>query len=301
MIKGVYTALITPFLSDGSLDEEGLKENLKAQIRAGVEGIVVLGTTGEAPTLRQKEKERIVKITRDIVKPPMQLIVGTGSYSTAQTIEDTKRAAESGADAALIVTPYYNRPTQEGFYLHFKAIVEATKLPIIVYNVPSRCGQNLATPTLKRLAGFPTIVAVKEASGSITQMMEVIETIIPERPDFKVLSGDDNLTLPLMAIGGHGILSVVSNLVPDLIKQLVDACFANEWEEARKQHYQLLPLFRAAFIETNPIPIKALMQLEGYAAGPCRLPLCGLTQDNERKIRHIHETLKLPLLEHTHG
>lgn len=294
--EGAYTAIITPFLNDESFDEEGFITLLDEQIKAKMTGIVVLGTTGESPTLSPQEKKRIMTLAREKIKAPMQLLVGTGSYSTARTIEETKRAEELGADGALIVTPYYNKPTQEGLFLHFQAVANQTMLPIMVYNIQGRTGQNLATPTLRRLADIENIVAVKEASGSISQMMEVIESVVAARPDFKVLSGDDNLTLPLMAIGGHGIVSVVSNLVPSLILNLYQLCQSGDFKAAQSLHYQLLPLFRGAFIETNPIPIKALLHFEERPSGPCRLPLCPLSQENEKKLRHLHETLKLPLL-----
>lgn len=296
--EGAYTALITPFLNDESFDEEGFIILLEEQIKAKMTGVVVLGTTGEAPTLSPQEKKRIITLARQIIKPPMQLLVGTGSYSTTRTIEETKRAEELGADGALIVTPYYNKPTQEGLFLHFQAICHQTKLPIMVYNIQGRTSQNLATSTLRRLADLENIVAIKEASGSIAQMMEVIETVVGAKPDFKVLSGDDNLTLPLMAIGGHGIVSVLSNLIPSLILNLYQLCQSKDFKAAQSLHYQLLPLFRGAFIETNPIPIKALLQFEEKPAGPCRLPLCSLSQENEKKLRHLHETIKLPLLCH---
>lgn len=298
IFEGVYTAIITPFLNDGSFDEEGFLSLLEEQIKAKVTGIVVLGTTGEAPTLSPQEKKRIITLARNALKSNTQLIVGTGSYSTSRTIEETKRAEELGADAALIVTPYYNKPTQEGLFLHYQAVAGQTRLPIIIYNIQGRTGQNLLTSTLKRLSEIQNIVAIKESSGNILQMMEVIETVVAARPDFKVLSGDDVLTLPLMSIGGHGIVSVVSNLVPALVLNLYQLCLAGDWKGAQNLHYQLLPLFRGAFIETNPIPIKTLMHFEGKPSGPCRLPLCPLTQENEKKLRHIHETIKLPLLCH---
>jgi 4-hydroxy-tetrahydrodipicolinate synthase len=296
MIEGVYTVLITPFHADGSLDKEGLQHLIQRQIQAHVHGIVVLGTTSETPTLTANEKKTILQLSRKWIPTSIQLIAGTGLYSTAASIEETKQAEAFGADAALIVTPYYNKPTQEGLFLHFEAIAKASSLPIIVYNIASRTGQNLQTSTLKRLMHIPSIVGVKEASGSISQIMEVIEAKQEVRPDFTVLSGDDNLTLPLMALGGDGVFSVVSNLIPGLIKELYDLTRSNDWKPARKIHYELLPLFRGAFIETNPIPIKALMHFEGLPSGHCRLPLCALAPENEKKLRHLHETIKLPLL-----
>lgn len=289
--QGVYTVTITPFHSDGSFDEEGFHKLIERQVDAQVDGIVVLGTTGEAPTLSLEEKKKIIQIARRTIKSSTKLVVGTGSYSTETTIEETRIAENLGADAALVVTPYYNKPTQEGLYLHYKTLAESTKLPIILYNIQGRCGQNLATSTLSRLFEFPTIIGVKEASANIPQIMDVIEAAKNYRPDFRIFSGDDNLTLPIMALGGHGVLSVASNLVPHQIIELCRACLENNWEEARKLHYELLPLFRGIFIETNPIPIKALMQWEGLPAGPCRLPLCHLMPENEKAIRHLHKTL----------
>jgi 4-hydroxy-tetrahydrodipicolinate synthase len=297
--EGVYTAIITPFLSNGALDEEGLIQLIDRQISANINGIVVLGTTGEAPTLTPQEKRRIIQLARERIRSPVQLLAGTGSYATSTTIEETKKAEEWGVDGALVVTPYYNKPTQEGLFLHYQALAKATSLPILIYNIQGRTGQNLQTSILKKLAEIPSIVAVKEAAGNMIQMMEVIEMAAQCPYDFKVLSGDDNLTLPLMAIGGHGIISVVSNLVPELILELYHKCLANEWDLARQLHYLLLPLFRGAFIETNPIPIKTLLQFDGLPSGPCRLPLSFLTAENEKKLRHLHETIKLPLL--THG
>ena len=294
--QGVHTAIITPFKSNGSYDEGGFKELLEKQIDACVQGIVVLGTTGESPTLTGDEKKRIVQFARKNIPSSIQLIVGTGTNSTTSTIENTRLAEEWGADGALVVAPYYNKPMQEGLFLHYKTLTESTKLPIIIYNITGRTGVNIQTSTLKRLVNLPTIVGVKEASGNIAQMMEVIEMRDHERPDFKVLSGDDNLTLPLMAIGGDGIISVVSNLIPELIAKLYRHCVNENWEEARQLHYQLLPLFKGAFIETNPIPIKTLMHFSGLPSGPCRLPLSPPLPENEKSLRHLYETIKLSLM-----
>lgn len=289
-IHGVYTVLITPFNKHGILDEEGLRLLIRRQIEACVEGVVCLGTTGECPTLTEQEQRRVMTICREETQGRMALIVGTGSYSTAHTIESTQQAQDLRADAALIVTPYYNKPTQEGLYLHYKAIAEAVDLPIIIYNVHYRTCQNLQTDTLKRLIDIPSIVGVKEASGNISQISDVIELARNARPDFSVMSGDDNMTLPVMALGGHGILSVASNLVPDKIKELVDAAACGDFESARNHHYQLAPLFKAMFIETNPIPIKAAMQLGGLPSGNCRLPLCQLSPENARTLECVVKT-----------
>lgn len=284
-LKGLYTAIITPFDSQGKLDIEGFRRNLHYQIRHKVDGIVVLGTTGEDPTLTPEEKQTVVEIALEEVKGKGVVIVGTGSYSTEATIAATRKAKEMGADAALIVTPYYNRPTQEGLYRHFAAICEAVSFPICVYNIQGRTGQNLHTETLQRLMQFPAIIGVKEASGNIMQINEVIESARQKQPFLSILSGDDALTLPLVALGGHGVISVVSNLIPGPVQKLVQAALSGDLEEARSWHYQLLPFFKAAFIETNPIPIKAAMQLCGMASGPCRLPLCDLAPPNLIKIQ----------------
>lgn len=242
-IQGLYTAIITPFNKDGKLDKEGLRENIRYQIAGGVDGIAVLGTTGEAPTLSYQEKEDIMSIAKDECEDKVKLMCGTGSYSTEQTIINTKLAYAQGADSALIVTPYYNKPTQEGLYLHFKAVAESTPdLPILVYNIQGRTGQNLTTKTLERLAKIPNIAGVKEASGNIIQMMDVIENISLKRPDFSVMSGDDALTFALMALGGHGVVSVVSNLIPGEIKALVSALAEGNYSEAKFLHYRLMPL-----------------------------------------------------------
>jgi 4-hydroxy-tetrahydrodipicolinate synthase len=290
-LEGVYTAIVTPFDSKGKLDQEGLRANLRYQLHHQVKGIVVLGTTGEAPTLNAHEKQTIIEIAREEVKDKADLIVGTGSYSTEQTIEATLKAQEMGADAALIVTPYYNKPTQEGLYRHFERICKTVSIPICVYNIQGRTGQNLQTDTLHRMALFPSIIGVKESSGNILQINEVLEKVGRNHSHFRVLSGDDALTLPLMALGGHGVISVVSNLVPGPIQNLVQAALSGDFQHARHWHYQLLPLFKAAFIETNPIPIKAAMQVCGMAAGSCRLPLCDLDASNFQKLEQVLNTL----------
>lgn len=296
--RGVYTALITPFKSNGSLDEEGFSKLLKLQLDGGCHGIVVLGTTGEASTLTPEEKKKIIQMARNAIPPSIKLLVGTGSNCTKTTIEDTLQAEKEGADAALVIAPYCNKPTQEGLFLHYQAIAHASKLPLLVYNICSRTGVNIQTATLRKLALMPSIMGVKEASGTLQQMMEVIEMASVERPDFSILSGDDNLTLPLIALGGHGVISVLSNLVPEMIVELYQLSLAESWVQARELHYRLLPLFRGAFIETNPSPIKALMHFKGLPSGPCRLPLSGLTPESEKHLRHLYETFKFPLFAH---
>jgi 4-hydroxy-tetrahydrodipicolinate synthase len=293
MFKGLYTAIVTPFDAKGNLDLEGLRANIQYQIANRVDGIVVLGTTGESPTLNEHEKKVVISVAQEECAGKIQFIVGTGAYSTALTIEYTQKAKDLGAEAVLVVTPYYNRPTQEGLYRHYMALADAVEIPIIVYNIQGRTCQNLATNTLKRLSAHPNIVTVKEASGNVHQMAEVFETIALTNPNFSILSGDDALTLTCMALGGHGIISVVSNLIPDLKRELVDALQAENYPLARQLHYKLLPLFRGAFIETNPIPIKAMMNACGMAAGPCRLPLCELLPENQRKVEELVKEYEL--------
>ncbi len=290
-IEGLYSVVITPFHADGSLNIEGFKHNLHFQLQHNVDGIVILGTTGEAPTVTENEKELLIKTARKEIPTHTTMMVGTGYYSTETTIHATKVAKDLGADAALIVTPYYNKPTQEGIFRHFQAITQKVDLPLMLYNHQGRTGQNIQTETLKRIASLSNVVGVKEASGNINQMMDVVEQLRKINPNFSVMSGDDMLTLALMAHGGDGILSVVSNLVPGMIKALVDAAAIGDYNEARRLHFELLPLFRDTFIETNPIPIKYMMELCGMPAGPTRLPLCELRPESQRKIKELLNNL----------
>lgn len=291
-LESLYTVVITPFDPQGQLDKEGLRLNLRNQLNHGIKGIVVLGTTGEAPTLTSHEKRTIIEIAVEEVKGKASLYVGTGSYSTAQTIADTREAQHLGANGALIVTPYYNKPTQEGLFRHFAAICDAVQFPVCIYNIHGRTGQNLETSTLQRLLVYPSIIGVKESSGNMMQVNDVLEVIGKSRPDIRVLSGDDALTLPIMSLGGHGIFSVASNVIPGPINQMVQALSKGDFTLARSLHYQMLPFFKAAFIETNPIPIKAAMQLCSKPAGGCRLPLCDLTSANHQKLKEV--LLSLP-------
>ena len=288
-LEGLFTAVATPFLPSGDLDQEGLRANLRFQMHHEVNGIVVLGSTGEDPTLTSQEREKIVAIALEEVKNKALLFVGTGSYSTKEAIARTDKAKEMGADGALIVTPYYNKPTQEGLYLHYAAIASAVDLPICIYNIQGRTGQNLQTATLERLFSFPNIIGVKEGSCNLFQIIEVIAAAKKWRPDFKIMSSDDALTLPLMGCGGHGIISVVSNVFPGYLKNMVDAALQGDFKTAQDWHYQLLPFFNACFIETNPIPIKAAMNHLGMPAGPCRLPLCDLSESNLLKLHTVLE------------
>jgi len=287
LVSGVYTALITPFDTKGKLDEKGLVKLIKMQINNDVDGILCLGTTAESPTLTEDETKKIITLARKEITKPIKLMVGCGSNSTDSAIAKTKIAEKLGADSILSVVPYYNRPTQEGLYLHFKAIAKATKLPIILYNIPSRTSQNLEVKTILRLAEIKNIVGIKECSGSFSQTMDIIHEVAKIRSDFSILSGDDISILPLIALGGDGIISVMSNLIPDKIKLLVENALEGDFEGARKIHNELLPLIKAAFIETNPAPIKAMMNLLKLPAGPCRLPLAPLTPESLTLIKKI--------------
>ena len=282
--EGAITAMVTPFSQNGEVDYGGLRNNVRFQIKEGISGLLPLGTTGETPTLSAEEKEKVAKAVIEEAGGKVPVLVGTGSYSTKTTIEQTKKAKELGADAALIVSPYYNKPTQEGLYLHFKSVAESVDIPIIIYNIQGRTGVNIETGTLLRLSSIKNIIGVKEASGNMNQMMDVINQL-PK--DFVVLSGDDSLTLPLMSLGGRGVISVVSNLLPKKVSRMVELYLEGKTEEAKKLHYELLPLFRAAFIETNPMPIKAAMSICGMPAGKCRLPLCDLQPQNEEKLKNV--------------
>ncbi len=290
-ISGTFTVLITPFDKNGQLDVEGFRQNIRYQVSHGIDGIVVLGTTGEAPTLSHAEKEYIMRIAREESYRKCHFMVGTGSYSTQQTIENTQAAKDAGADSVLVIAPYYNRPTQEGLFQHYEALAKAIDIPIIIYNHPIRTGQNLQTETLKRLAIIENIVGVKESSGNVLQIMEVIENILPIRPDFSIMSGDDILTYPLITLGGHGIFSVLGNLLPQQVKNLCDVALTGDFSQARNLHYELLPYFRSIFIETNPIPIKTAMNLMNFPAGPCRLPLCEMNSTNVEKLKDILSVL----------
>ncbi|MBI2076279.1 MAG: 4-hydroxy-tetrahydrodipicolinate synthase [Candidatus Aenigmarchaeota archaeon] len=291
-LSGCITALVTPFDKNLQIDYAGLRENVRFQIKNGVSGLVPLGTTGESPTVTDDERDKIISAVVEETNDKVPVIVGTGTNSTEKTIKYTKHAKELGADAVLIVSPYYNKPTQEGLYRHFKAVSDSVDIPIIVYNIQGRTGVNIETPTLLRMSELENIVAVKEASGSIAQMMDVIDQLA----GFTVLSGDDNMTLPLIAAGGKGIISVVSNLLPRLVSDMVAAALKGDFANARALHYRLMPIFKGAFIETNPIPIKTAMQLAGMAAGPCRLPLCEMLPQNLEKLKGVlkkYEELKI--------
>jgi 4-hydroxy-tetrahydrodipicolinate synthase len=291
MIEGVFTALITPFTPQGAVDEEGFIQNLKRQIKAGVRGVVVLGSTGETPTLTAEERRRLIELSVTTCRGEIAVWVGTGSASTEETLSRTLEAKALGADGAMVCTPYYNKPTQEGLFCHFKTIAERTQFPLMIYNIPGRTSVNLEPKTLIRLLAFKEIVAVKEASGNLGQIIDLLH-LAP--PSFAILSGDDAFTLPLLALGATGIVSVVSNLVPEDMVALTEMGLAGDFDGARLIHNRLLPLIHVAFIETNPVPIKAMMTCCGLPAGGVRLPLVPLSPSNQQKLEAcLKETLQL--------
>lgn len=289
-LRGAFTAMITPMKGDGSVDYEGFRKHIKNQLEGGINGLVPLCTTSETPTLDEDEEEKMIEIIMNEVRSwekakgvKVPVIIGAGSNNTRDAVRYTERAKKAGVDAALVVTPYYNKPSKEGLFRHFEA-VSKVGIPIIVYNIQGRTGTNIPTDVLARIAELPNIAGVKEASGNINQMMEVIAQIKSKHPDFVVLSGDDGLTLPLMAAGGDGVISVVSNLTPSLITQMVDYSLKGDFDSARKVHYRLLPFFKAAFVDGNPTSIKYAMNFKGLPAGAVRLPLVEVTESAKKTI-----------------
>ncbi|MBP7764769.1 MAG: 4-hydroxy-tetrahydrodipicolinate synthase [Syntrophaceae bacterium] len=289
MFRGAITALVTPF-RDGKVDEQALRHLIEMQISGGIDGLVPCGTTGESPTLTHDEHDRVIEITIDAAARRVPVIAGTGSNSTAEALRLTRHACEAGADAALIACPYYNKPTQEGLYQHFQLIAQKVPIPIIPYNIPGRTGVNMSPQLIERLAKIDNIVGIKEASGSLKQMNDVIDMCPPE---FDVLSGDDGLTLPLLAIGGKGVISVASNVVPADMSAMIDAMEAGDVAKARALHARMSPLFDVLFVETNPIPVKAALALMGKIAYEYRLPLCPLAPANYEKLRKVMENYGL--------
>ena len=293
LFRGVTTAMITPFFSDGTVDYDGLRRNTCHQIENGVTGLLPLGTTGESPTLSEDEKERIVRLVIEEARsttPDVKVMVGVGTNSTSKSIQNAKQAKTWGADALLVVTPYYNKPTQEGILAHFTAICQETDLPVVVYNIKGRTGVNIETSTLKSMfSSNDQIIAVKEASGDIMQMTDVLAEI----PELAVYSGDDGITFPLICLGGQGVISVVSNLLPQQVVQMVDAALNGDFEQARLLHFRLMPIFKAAFVETNPAPIKYAMQKMGLASGPLRLPLVEIRPASRKVLDNAISELEL--------
>ncbi|OVE75118.1 4-hydroxy-tetrahydrodipicolinate synthase [archaeon D22] len=286
---GTTTALITPFNEDESVNYEGYKQNLDAQIEGGVNGLLVLGTTGETPTLTNEEQIELIKITVEKGKASgVPVMVGVGTNNTKTTVENSKLAEELGADALLVVTPYYNKPTNGGIMAHFTAVNDAVNTPIVVYNIAGRTGKNIDTKTMKELAKLSNVEAVKEASGDINQMMDVIREI----PDLTVLSGDDGITCPLMAMGGKGVISVASNVFPKLVSDMTTALLDEDYETGRNMHYELMPLFSGLFMETNPLPVKTAMGMVGLNGGAFRLPMTPMQDDNIPKLQALIDYYK---------
>ncbi|MGA3207118.1 MAG: 4-hydroxy-tetrahydrodipicolinate synthase [Syntrophales bacterium] len=283
MFSGAIVAIITPFRK-GKVDEKSLRQLIEFQIKNGTDGIVPCGTTGESSTLSHEEHDRVIEITIDAVNKRVPVIAGTGSNSTDEALRLTKHAHEAGADGALLVCPYYNRPTQEGLYQHFKIIAESVPIPIVPYNIPSRTGVNLMPETVARLAKISNIVGIKEASGSLKQMQDVI-SLCGEK--FDVISGDDFFTFPLLSIGGRGVISVVSNIVPADMAAMVDAFEAGDIKRAQQLHHKLVPLIDALFIETNPVPVKAALSMMGKISYDVRLPMYKMSDGNYEKLKSV--------------
>ena len=275
---GIYTAMVTPF-RDGKVDWESLEKLVEEQIAGGVAGLVPVGTTGESPTLDYEEHARVISEVIRISAGRCQVIAGTGSNSTAEAIELTKHAKEAGADASLQVTPYYNKPTPEGLYRHFSAVAEAAELPIVLYNVPGRCGVPIPVDVIARLSTHPMIQAVKEAGGSVDRVSQIKDCC-----DIAVLSGDDSLFLPMMAVGADGVISVASNIIPEEMTALYKAWIGGNVKDAMALHRKYYPLFRDLFIEANPIPVKEAMVRLGKILREYRLPLCEMTPDHKEKL-----------------
>lgn len=287
MFEGVLPAIITPFKEDGELDEEGLRGNIEFFGDAGVSGIVPCGTTGESATLTFEEHNRVVEVAVDSSKVPV--VAGTGSNNTREAVELTRHAEDAGADAALLITPYYNKPNDRGMEAHFRTVAESCEIPLILYNVPSRTGINLKPELVAELAKIGNVVGIKEASGNLSQVSRIIE--LTQDEEFFVLSGDDVLTIPIVALGGRGVISVVADVAPRKMVAMVDAIFRGDLETARKIHYSLSPLAEALFLETNPIPVKAATGMIGLAAGPLRLPLAPMSEKNEKRLKEAVDLL----------
>jgi 4-hydroxy-tetrahydrodipicolinate synthase len=295
MFTGCGTAMVTPFRRDGSLDESTLRRLIRRQMEAGIDFLVPCGTTGESPTLTREEHLRVAAITVELAKGKLPVLAGAGGYNTAEVIAMARELAALGVDGLLSVTPYYNKPTQEGLYQHYRAIAAAVPLPMILYSVQGRTGVNIEPATVKRLAAIDNIVGIKEASGNISQMAAILNAV-PER--FLVLSGDDALTLPLIALGGRGVISVVSNEIPAEMACLTRLCLQNDLSAARQLYRRYLPLMEVNFVESNPIPVKAAMAEMGLLEPAWRLPLVPPRAESQARIRGVLESLGL--VERTH-
>lgn len=289
MFSGSMTAIITPF-RDGRVDGEALERLVEFQVQNGTSAIVPCGSTGESSTLSHAEHAEVVRLVVKLVRGRIPVIAGTGSNSTSEAIALTRAAQEAGAAAALLISPYYNKPTQEGIYQHYRSIAEATRFPLIVYNIPGRTASKIEATTIARLAELKEIVGLKEATGSLDETQEAIRLCGDK---VEVYSGDDSLTLPIMAVGGVGVISVVANIMPKESAQMVAACRRGDWDTARRLHYELLPLIRALFLETNPIPVKAAVAMMGYCQDELRLPLLPMSDAARAKLRAVMEQFGL--------
>lgn len=291
VFEGAYTAIVTPFDKNGKVDEDGLRKNVEFQVKNGINGLLPVGTTGECATLSYDEHNRVVEVVVDAAKGRVPVLAGTGSNSTWEALMLTKHAKEVGADGALLVVPYYNRPTQAGLYAHFKKIAEEVDIPQVIYNIPSRTGVNMLPETMAKLAKLKNIVGVKEATGDMKQVKRIIELTRGE--DFVVTSGNDSDTLPIMNLGGVGVISVASNIVPDKVAKLVESFRSGDVKTAEKIDRELVPLYKALFIETNPSPVKTAMNWMGMPAGGLRLPLVEMEPENQKKLRKVLSDMKL--------
>jgi 4-hydroxy-tetrahydrodipicolinate synthase len=289
MFRGTFTALVTPF-RDNAIDFAALEKLVEAQIAAAITGVVAVGTTGESPTLTHEERESVIRKCVEFAKNRCTVLAGTGSYSTREAVEATKKAEKLGVNAALVVAPYYNKPSQEGLFRHFKAIADSTSLPIVLYNIPGRCGVDIGADTVVRLAeACRNIVTIKEASGSVERVSE-LRGRLPET--FTILSGDDSLTLPFMSVGAAGVVSVASNAFPSEICALVIAAERGDVKTAERLHRRLFPLMKDLFIEPNPVPVKTVLGWRGVMSPECRLPLCEMTEANQARLRKTLEAFK---------
>jgi len=279
MFEGAYTALVTPFHTDGSVDYDKLRELVELQIAGGIDGIVPVGTTGESPTLTMEEHGKVIRTVIEAAAKRVKIIAGSGANSTAEAVELTRRAKDAGADGSLQVTPYYNKPTQAGLLRHFSAVADLG-LPIVLYNVPGRSGAEIAIPTVVELAKHPHVVSVKEAAGSVDRVSQIKTAC-----EIEVLSGDDGLTLPMMSVGACGVISVAANVIPQVVANLVHAAAAGRWDEARAIHLKTYRLFSDMFLETNPVPVKAAMEMAGLGDAVYRLPLCEMADATREQLR----------------
>ena len=287
MFKGSYVAIATPF-SKGEIDEKAFRKLIEFHLNNGTDGLVPCGCTGEAATLKMEEQKRLMKITVEMCRKKIPVVAGTGSNCTREAVELTTFAKKAGCDGALIITPYYNKPTAEGQYRHYAEIAKKVDIPIMLYNVPSRTGISLSPATVARLSKIDNIVAIKEAAGSVQQVMDIIGLC-----DITVMSGDDAMTLPFMAVGATGVVSVAANIIPRQIRDMVDAFLSGDREKAKKIHYEIIPLIKAIFIETNPIPVKTALSLMGMVKEEWRLPLCEMAEGHKAELTKVLKKYKL--------